>query len=66
MHTFFIYLYSLISKRKTIAVLANVLLVLFLGFFVSKLHFEEDITRIIPKNEKSDVTTKVLQQLNFL
>lgn len=65
MHTFFIYLYSLIHKRKAITVIAVFLLVFILGFFVTKLHFEEDITRIIPKNDKTDVTTKVLQQLNF-
>ena len=35
------------------------------GFFASKIKFEEDITRIIPKNEQSDVTAKVLTQLNF-
>ena len=31
----------------------------------SKINFEEDITRIIPKSDKSDVTAKVLQQLKF-
>ncbi|MDN5396479.1 MAG: MMPL family transporter, partial [Chryseobacterium sp.] len=35
------------------------------GFFASKINFEEDINQIIPKNEKSDLTAKVLQQLNF-
>jgi len=35
------------------------------GFFASKINFEEDISQIIPKNEKSDLTAKVLNQLNF-
>lgn len=35
------------------------------GFFASKINFEEDINQIIPKNEKSDLTAKVLSQLNF-
>ncbi|GAA4165402.1 MMPL family transporter [Chryseobacterium ginsenosidimutans] len=35
------------------------------GFFASKINFEEDINQIIPKNEKSDLTAKVLKQLNF-
>ncbi|WP_241331114.1 MMPL family transporter [Chryseobacterium arthrosphaerae] len=34
-------------------------------FFASKINFEEDINQIIPKNEKSDLTAKVLKQLNF-
>ncbi len=35
------------------------------GFFASQIKFEEDITKLIPTNEKSDVTAKVLKQLNF-
>ena len=35
------------------------------GFFASKIKFEEDINQIIPKSEKSDLTAKVLKQLNF-
>ncbi|WP_228457441.1 MMPL family transporter [Chryseobacterium indologenes] len=35
------------------------------AFFASKINFEEDINQIIPKNEKSDLTAKVLKQLNF-
>ncbi|MCX8534493.1 MMPL family transporter [Chryseobacterium luquanense] len=35
------------------------------GFFASKINFEEDINQIIPKNDKSDLTAKVLKQLNF-
>ncbi|WP_407405622.1 MMPL family transporter [Chryseobacterium sp.] len=34
-------------------------------FFASKIKFEEDINQIIPKSEKSDLTAKVLKQLNF-
>jgi hypothetical protein len=36
-----------------------------MSFFASKINFEEDINQIIPKNEKSDLTAKVLKQLNF-
>ncbi|GAA4128136.1 MMPL family transporter [Flavobacterium chungbukense] len=35
------------------------------GFFASRLKFEEDITKLIPTNDKTDVTAKVLKQLNF-
>lgn len=41
------------------------LFLLVFGFFASKIRFEEDITRIIPKNENADVATKVIKQLNF-
>jgi len=35
------------------------------GFFASRIKFEEDITKLIPTNDKADVTAKVLKQLNF-
>ncbi|MDH6251300.1 1-acyl-sn-glycerol-3-phosphate acyltransferase [Chryseobacterium sp. H1D6B] len=65
MHRFFIFLYYLISKNKLSAVFIAVSIALLCGFFASKIHFEEDINQIIPKSEKSDLTAKVLKQLNF-
>ena len=65
MQTFFIKLYHLISKNRVIALVGTLLFLLALVFFATKIKFEEDITRIIPQNEKSDITAKVLQQLNF-
>ncbi|WP_231128690.1 MMPL family transporter [Chryseobacterium vaccae] len=65
MHHFFIFLYYLISKNKILSVAAAVGIALICGFFASKINFEEDINQIIPKNEKSDLTAKVLKQLNF-
>jgi hypothetical protein len=65
MHRFFIFLYYLISKNKLLSVFFAVGIALVCGFFASKINFEEDISQIIPKNEKSDLTAKVLQQLNF-
>ncbi len=35
------------------------------GFFASQIKFEEDITKLIPTNDKADATAKVLKQLNF-
>lgn len=40
-------------------------MLLVFGFFASKIKFEEDITKLIPTNDKADVTAKVLKQLNF-
>ncbi|MCS3867105.1 1-acyl-sn-glycerol-3-phosphate acyltransferase [Chryseobacterium ginsenosidimutans] len=65
MHRFFIYLYYLISKNKLLSVFLAVGIAVLCGFFASKINFEEDINQIIPKNEKSDLTAKVLKQLNF-
>nr|WP_314289837.1 MMPL family transporter [uncultured Capnocytophaga sp.] len=32
---------------------------------LSRLRFEEDITKVLPQNEKTNLTSKVLKQLNF-
>jgi len=65
MHRFFIFLYYLISRNKLLSVFFAVGIAVLCGFFASKINFEEDINQIIPKNEKSDLTAKVLKQLNF-
>lgn len=65
MHIFFIGLHHLIQRNKLISLLLGLLFLFWCGFLTSKINFEEDITRIIPKSDKSDVTAKVLQQLNF-
>ncbi len=65
MHRFFIALYYLISKNKILSVVVAIGILLTCGFFASKINFEEDITQIIPKSDKSDLTAKVIKQLNF-
>lgn len=65
MHRFFIYLYHLISRNRFLSVILAAGIVVLCVFFASKINFEEDINQIIPKNEKSDLTAKVLKQLNF-
>ena len=65
MHRLFIFLYYLISKNKILSVLTALGIAALCIFFASKINFEEDINQIIPKNEKSDLTAKVLKQLNF-
>ncbi|WP_435524689.1 hypothetical protein [Chryseobacterium indoltheticum] len=65
MHRFFIHLYYFISKNRFISIAVALGVLLICGFFASKINFEEDINQIIPKNEKSDLTAKVLTQLNF-
>lgn len=65
MHRFFIFLYYLISRNKILSVFTALGMAALCLFFASKINFEEDINQIIPKNEKSDLTAKVLKQLNF-
>lgn len=65
MSRFFIYLYHLIRKNQIIAILFVVIFLFICGFFASKINFDEDINQIIPKNEKSDLTAKILKQLSF-
>lgn len=65
MHRFFIYLYYLIAKNRILSIAAALGIAGMCLFFASKINFEEDINQIIPKNEKSDLTAKVLKQLNF-
>lgn len=64
MHQFFYSIYLWISKHK-IWSFAFALVFLLVGvFFASKIQLEDDITRVIPQNEKADITSKVFQQQN--
>jgi len=65
MHQFFYAIHLFVNRRKFLSVAIAVALLLVFGFFASKIKFEEDITKLIPTGEKSDVTAKVLKQLNF-
>ena len=65
MHKFFIRVHYFVQKNKLLSLATAFLFLIVFGFFASKIRFEEDITRIIPKNENADVPTKVLKQLNF-
>jgi len=65
MHRFFIHLYYFISNNRLVSIATALGILIICGFFASRINFEEDINQIIPKNEKSDLTAKVLKQLNF-
>lgn len=65
MHLIFYHIYCWVQRYKLLSVsLAFIFLAVF-GFLASKIRFEEDITQIIPKSEKSDLTTKAIRQINF-
>jgi 1-acyl-sn-glycerol-3-phosphate acyltransferase len=65
MHKLFIAIHLFVSRNKALAIVIAVAFLLVFGFFASRISFEEDITRLIPKSERNDETTKVLGQLNF-
>lgn len=65
MHRFFIALYYVIKKNKVAAIFITATFLFGALFFASKIKFNEDITQIIPKNDKSDITAKILKQMNF-
>lgn len=65
MHRIFIALYHLISRNKILSLFVGIGILFLCGFFASRINFEEDINQIIPKSDKSDLTAKVLKQLNF-
>ncbi|RYG53253.1 MAG: glycerol acyltransferase, partial [Chitinophagaceae bacterium] len=65
MHRFFYSIHIAISRNRTLAAVAAVLILGIFGFFASKLKFEEDITKVIPVDSKKDVTARVLKQMNF-
>src|SRR5690606_8483603 len=64
-HHFYFKLYQTIQNRKWMAVLAALLFLLVSLFFTFQINFEEDISRVLPKNDQTDITAKVLQQLDF-
>ena len=65
MESFFITIYNYLIKNKIKAfgIIMSLLLVLF--FFASKISFQENITQLIPSTSESDITSKVLKQVNF-
>ncbi|KOP37280.1 glycerol acyltransferase [Flavobacterium sp. WLB] len=65
MHQYFYAIHLFVNRRKSLSVLLAVLMLLVFGFFASRIKFEEDITKLIPTNDKADATAKVLKQLNF-
>lgn len=65
MHKFFYTIFLQIKANKWLSMLLFVFFLVGCAFFANRLKFEEDITRIIPKDEKNDAITKVIAQLKF-
>jgi 1-acyl-sn-glycerol-3-phosphate acyltransferase len=65
MHRFFIQLFYFIQRNKVGAALLALAYLLILTFYISRIQFDEDITRLIPKSKQADETTKILENLQF-
>ena len=58
-----IYQYIATHKLATFSFFTAWALIAIYG--LSQLRFEEDITKVLPQNDKTNLTSKVLKQLNF-
>lgn len=65
MHRFFTEVYFKISKQKLPWLLGLLAFLVLCILCITKINFEEDISQIIPKSDKADITAKVLKQQNF-
>ena len=65
MHLFFIKIHEFVQKNKILTFLLSLVLLVVLAFFAFQIKFEEDITRVLPKNDKADITSKIIKQLKF-
>ncbi|WP_395047324.1 1-acyl-sn-glycerol-3-phosphate acyltransferase [Flavobacterium sp.] len=65
MQNFFFNLNTFANKNKLLFSGIVFALLLFFGFFASRISFQENITQLIPSNDQSGVTSKVLEQVNF-
>lgn len=65
MHTVFFRIHEFVSRNRAISIGIGLAILCVFGFFASRLKFEEDITKLLPANDKADVTAKVIKNLNF-
>jgi 1-acyl-sn-glycerol-3-phosphate acyltransferase len=65
MQNFFFNVNSFANKNKLLFSAIVFALLLSFGFFASRISFQENITQLIPSNDQSGVTSKVLEQVNF-
>ncbi|CAM1349416.1 1-acyl-sn-glycerol-3-phosphate acyltransferase [Tenacibaculum halocynthiae] len=65
MSNFFYITYNFFKRRKTVGIIVFVVLFLSTFFLASKISFEEDILKLIPKSQESKKLEKVLNTTNF-
>lgn len=65
MNHFFINIHKWLNSNKIIAFILFFCWIAIIGLLASKIQFEENITKLIPHSEKSDITNKVINQVSF-
>ncbi|WP_418513026.1 MMPL family transporter [Corallibacter sp.] len=65
MANLFYNIYKTISLKKRVGFLVAIVIFLGLGYLASFITFEEDITKLIPTNNKNSQAQKVLKTVNF-
>ncbi|MBS1947450.1 MAG: 1-acyl-sn-glycerol-3-phosphate acyltransferase [Bacteroidetes bacterium] len=66
METFFIRIYHYFEKRRAAFWYCFLLSFAFIAYFAAHVHFEEDISKILPKDKKTDKLNQVFQNSKFL
>lgn len=61
----FYYLFQKIQKYPKTALLSSLLFLVCAVFILQKITFNEDITRIIPRNKTNNNTAQVISEMNF-
>ncbi|WP_293893385.1 1-acyl-sn-glycerol-3-phosphate acyltransferase [Flavobacterium sp.] len=65
MQDLFSFIYTYLNKRKIFSVVVFSGILFILWVFATRIQLSEDITRLIPINDKTNTTAKVLNQVNF-
>jgi len=65
MHKVFTRIHRFVEKNRVLSLLLGLIYLGVTGVLFTRLQFEEDITRLIPRTESSDRATRVLNSLEF-
>ncbi len=65
MASFFYSIYRYLKKHRTAFFFSVPLVFILLGYWASRIQFEEDITKLIPASEGSEYINEVLQSVKF-
>lgn len=65
MEKIFYHIYLWTQRNQLLGAIVALLFLASCGLLASKLRFEEDITQIIPKNERTDEFSRALKQIQF-
>jgi uncharacterized protein len=66
MEKILINIYNFFEKRRTVFFISLAVSFLLLGYFATRVNFEEDISKILPKDKKIDKLNEVFQNSKFM